>query len=456
MADSDDQPPPLWRVITFYGETFGANPLHYLTVGVLGGFLGRFEEVPFSEVTRDYGVLDDRDLWLVRLELDDLERDRLAQAISSRWRQWYPYNFFQKNCAYYLMELLAEATDLMPTPSRTVSPVEVVEEALQSGLGRESYFRPAISARIAAMGKQSGGDLPRQLKARSWIEVAGDTAYHTALEDADRQLLLQYLALKTDLSEEALPASAQSGMASLRVLTANGEPEPTRHVQAQGPGSVTQPRFHPYTRLRSGAGWSEGEATRAIVEVRGAMHDESDPWYGHRPLNTMELLSVGVSTPTSDLEPRLEKLVFFSQRALGSSDWVRSRSSWMLELQMRRGGLYSAEGLHSELRYGQGWTLDLPWSFYTYGLLTLGGVGQWHEGLTVAAGTELGLVMASTGRFRSGLRWSHERDAFDWNISTERLLAWGKLDLSLRLGLIGVLEKTAAGRRWRLGFDWYR
>jgi hypothetical protein len=64
--------------------------------------------------------------------------------------------------------------------------------------------------------------------------------------------------------------------------------------------------------------------------------------------------------------------------------------------------------------------------------------------------------MASTGRFRSGLRWSHERDAFDWNISTERLLAWGKLDLSLRLGLIGVLEKTAAGRRWRLGFDWYR
>lgn len=463
LADERDQAPPLWDVITFNAETFGADPLRYVTVGILGGFLGRYSRVSFHEKTREYGVLDDRDLWLLELRLTAAERAALDEAIRAREGSWYPYTFFSKNCAYYLQLLLAEVTGVVSLPSGTVSPTGVFDAVRGTRVGGPTFFRPAASRRLMASSASVAPHVRERLEDDAWMTVAADTAWHGALRPHDRRFVQQVLGLRSTRRSTSIPPAAHDGLARLRVANVRATRRPATGAGLRGAGEgvtipasrVTMPAFHRYSRLRLLQGRGAVGEARTSVALRGAMHDEADPWFGHRPLNTMQLFGLRVSTGTVRFAPRVEEVVVFSQRALAAGDWIRRRRSWILELQARRGGLFSSDGMHLELRSGGGRTVGLPLGLHAYGLITVAGVGEWGEGAAVAPGLEAGLVALTFDGWRWGARWTTERALGDWSRTHTRMRAWARVDLGGFGGIVGEYRRRRGGASWALGLDWY-
>lgn len=456
LADDPGQAPPLWDVVTFNAETFDADPFRYVTVGILGGFLGRYSRVSFHEKTRDYGVLDDRDLWLVELRLTAEERVALEAALARREDAWFPYTFFSRNCAYYLQLLLAEATGAVPMPSGAVSPTGVFDEVRSTRLGGATYVRPAASRRLRERSAAMRPSVMDRLQEEPWTELAADTAWQGRLGTTERRLVQEVFALKAARRRTGIPLEAHDGMAHLRssAVRAGARPESAADFRERGEPETIAP-FHRYTRLRVGQGRDGAGRDRTTLALRGAMHGEADPWEGHQPINTMKLLGLVLSTRTDRLEPRVESVVVLSQRALRAGDWIRARSSWMLELQGRRGGLFSEDGFHVELRSGGGRTVRLPLGLHAYGLLTVAGVAQGGEGAALAPGLEAGLVALTFDRWRWGMRWTTERSLGAWSKRHTRARIWARVDTGDYGGLVAEYRRTPAGEAWAVGVDWY-
>jgi hypothetical protein len=444
LARHPGDPSPLWDVVTFSAVTFDADPVRYLTIGIAGGFLGRFSRLPFHEKSREYELLEDRDLWLVELRLTPSQRAALEGALEERRGRWYPYSFFRQNCAFHLQALLAAATGAVSAPSGLVSPTGVVTEVLRGPLAGPSFFRPAASRRIAAAAAALSPDVLRRLRREPWTALAADTAWLDGLDLPARRVAQAYFGLRALEATALLPAPTRAGLAHLRVLDADAAPDPAAPRAPGGPGAeLAPPVFHRYPRLALSREAGASGPGRLALRIRGALHDEADPWLGHQPLNTMELLSAQVSSREDRPALRLDAAVLFSQRSLAPSDWIRRRGSWLLEVVGRRGGLYDDHAGHLEARGGLGATLRLPGDLYAAGLGTVAGVGAWDRGATVAPGVEAGLVGLTFAWWRWGLRYTREHDLLSWSRWHERARAWIRVDVGRRLGL------TVAAERWR-------
>jgi hypothetical protein len=57
--------------------------LAFLVKGVLGGFDGQYHRMLFHENSRDYELLEDRDLWLLELRLGPLAGVRTGPVTPS-------------------------------------------------------------------------------------------------------------------------------------------------------------------------------------------------------------------------------------------------------------------------------------------------------------------------------------------------------------------------------------
>lgn len=456
LARDARDPPPLWSVVTFNAVTFDADPLRYLTIGIAGGFLGRFDRFAFHQKTRDYEVLDDRDLWLLELRLTPEQRGALEEALGRAAGRWYPYSFFRLNCAHYLQALLAEATGAIRRPSGFVSPTSVFEDVQRSSLAGAAYHRPSASHRIEARSAGAAPAVLSRLRAPDWTAQAADLDWISSLGSSERLLAQEVFGLRALQADSLLPAATREGLARLRLLNAQPRPGAQDTASISGAGvPIPQPEFHHHPRLgllysapRTGAG-------RVHLKLRGAMHDETDPWLGQQPASTMELLALEVSSPVDRPRARLEAAVLFSQRSLAPSHWTRGRTSWLLEALARRGGIFGEDATHYEARAGLGKTLRLPAGTYLHGLVTLAATGAFGEGAGLAPGVEVGFVSRVAARWRLGGTWTREHDVFEWSRSVQRARLWTRIDVGARWGALVAAEAAASARSLRLGMGWY-
>ena len=454
LADSADEPLPLRDVITFTAVTFDADPFRYLTVGMLGGFLGKYSRQEFHRTSREYQLLDDRDLWLVELRLSPSHRRALDVALDRTTGRWYPYTFLSRNCAYYLQALLAEATGIVDVPSGVVSPTGVMSAVLRTPLAGRSFTRPSASKRITALAATASPATIDRLQ-DSWRDAVADTAWVATLTPSDRHLVQEVVQLRSSETLVALEPATNDGLGKLRVLRAARSTEPP--TPSAGPGrEISAPRFHRYTRLRAGYVSTKSAPTRIALQIRGSMHDEFDPWIAHEPISTMEFLSLELSSPSDEFAPRVESAVLFSQRALVPSTWVKPRIGWMGELQMRRGDLMAAGRAQGELRIGVGQAWRLFGNTWAHGFATAAAIATSSDGAALAPGAEAGVTGLPSDRFRFGVRWSEEHDIASWDRVDRRARGWARLDISSRVGMNMVAERIFGTSRYTLALDWYR
>lgn len=457
LPSSPNEPPPLWDVVSFSAETFGAGPFRYATVGIAGGFLGRYERLRFHEKARDYELLEDRDLWLLELDLSSAEAAALHRELAATAGRWYPYTFFEKNCAYYLQRLLARASGSVNPPSGPTSPTGVFQAVLDTELAGATFFRPGSSRRLREMRAGANEDVVSRLSEGPWSAVAADTAWLRQLPAVDRRFAHEYFNWKALHRTSMLDEDSRSGLALLRTLNArpstDGD-EASSPVRGAGQ-RIPRPTFHGYTRLSFSHVASGSAPTRVSVRYRGALHEATDPWLAHRPLNTLVFLALDVSSPSNQFDPRIDAFTVFSQRSLSPADWITPRRSWMLEVLARRGGLFDDRTVHLEARAGLGKTVQLSGKAHAYGLITAAVVGPCCDRAAFAPGLEMGLVWLATDRMRSGFRWSREHSVSEWSRTHERLRLWARYDLGTRWGITLISESTPLGRSLKSRLDWY-
>lgn len=455
IPGSEGESLPLWDVVSFTAETNDAGPLKYLSVGIAGGFWGHYEKLKFHEKTRDYQLLEDRDLWLAELRLSAEQRASLDEAIEETSGKWSPYTFFSRNCAFYLQLLLNQATGLVPSPQGTVSPTEVFDLVLKSGLATETYFRPSASEYLVEMANLVEDQVVDRLRESEWTSVAADTIWLNSLNPKEQSFVQEFFAWRSLDHQKPLSEETRRGLGQLRILNAT-----RRNITAQrisSPGlPIPAPTFPGYTRIGFFGSHSSLSQNRMGIRIRPAMRDATDPIIGQRPINNLELLTARISTNTDSLKLRVDELIIYSQRSLNPTNWIKKKTSWMLEIQGRRGGVFSPEELHLELRSGTGRTFQILPQLFTYGLITIGGVGPFGRTPTMALGAEGGISWFPYSRIRTGLRWTREADIFEWSRINQRMRGWFRYDLSRFLGLTITAENYGNGNAFDLSLDWYR
>jgi len=455
IPGADNEPVLLWDVISFSAETHGAGPVRYMIVGMTGGFLGRYQRLEFHEKSRDYQMLDDRDLWLVRLNLSHDQQQMLAAEMAASEGRWFPYTFFVKNCAYYLQLLLSRAIEAIPAPHGPTSPIGVMDTVLRSEIAGPCFFRPAESRRLVRLAADVTPDIVGHLRQTRWTDVVRDTTWLRALSTDDRLFVQEYLGWKMLAHEVPLERSALQGIGLIRLLNALESDVAAAPVGNALGRPVPAPEFHSYSKVTLAFRTIETEEPRVSLRYRPALHEQTDPWLAHRPVNTLEFGSVEISTATSGTSLRLEEVVLFAQRSLSPSDWIASRRSWLLEARVRRGGLFGEDALHSSARGGLGRTWRLSDECFIYVLLTGAVVGADGAGIAFAPGIEVGALALALPNCRLGLQLREEHDVTEWPNGDRHLQSWVRVDLSRDWGATLELTVAQSCTRAELAVCWY-
>ena len=451
-ADPGD-PVPLWDVVSFAAEADEVGPLRFAVMGILGGFEGRFERRQFHELSRDYQVLEDRDLWLFEVRLNKDERRALETELERVAQQSYSYTFFGKNCAYYLHVLLAAASSDIPPPQGISSPTGVVRIVTESGSVGDAYVRPAISSRVERLAEQLPRATAARLRGEQWPALAADTSWIAVRSPTERQFLQEYISWKALVGGEMLSDSVRAGLDLIRHLNAQ-HASVARSARGASPGrSISTPQFHKYTRISGGY----LHRNKLTLRLRPGSHDAVDSWVGHRPVNTLELLAIELSTDIDGGtgQTRLEEFVLFSQRSLNPSTRLIPQASWMLEAVARRGGVFGPSALNSAMRIGMGHTKSVGDRVFVSGLLTTGTVTDWNEAV-LAVGLEGGVHVLVAPRMRLGASWRGEQSILGSRKHYWMALGFARIDITPWTGVRLIFEQDRYQRpSIGLALDWY-
>jgi len=97
-----------------YAANYAANAnqergLSFAINGVFGGYPGRFSVAPYYRKVKEYGDIDNRDLWEYQLNFSREEVERVLKHLWELWLVYFDYFFFDENCSYHLLSLLEVA-----------------------------------------------------------------------------------------------------------------------------------------------------------------------------------------------------------------------------------------------------------------------------------------------------------------------------------------------------------
>ncbi|NOQ46227.1 MAG: DUF4105 domain-containing protein [Desulfobulbaceae bacterium] len=126
------------------GEEYGFS---YAFKGLFGGYQGRFTAGNYYEQVREYGDIENRDIWEYRLDLSVEETRFLLLHVWELQNAYFDYYFFDENCSSQLLALLEvarPALELMDGFSCWVLPADTLRQVVQpEGVLRDVYYRPS-------------------------------------------------------------------------------------------------------------------------------------------------------------------------------------------------------------------------------------------------------------------------------------------------------------------------
>jgi len=100
------------NIVTYYAIDFSESETGNPTInsyleGTFGELNGNFINYPFHDALYDYLILENRIVSKYKLNLDEIEREEIDNAIWQVNQNTPKYNFFKRNCAFELMTVLA-------------------------------------------------------------------------------------------------------------------------------------------------------------------------------------------------------------------------------------------------------------------------------------------------------------------------------------------------------------
>ena len=404
-ADQDERTRLLAYSISFAAATDETNGLVYAVKGLFGGYAGVFQMLPYYVKVREYGDLENRDLWEYELDFGPEEVERVLRHAWELLPTYFEYYFFDENCSYHLLGLLQVARpDLELTASFRLwaLPVDTVRALTeQPGLVKNIVYRPASSTILGARLARMRPDERRMARDLGRGTLSASDAALRALPAERAAAVIEaghdYLNYRRTTGVSQAP---DGGALARELLVARSQIDAPSQSPRIEPG-VRPDQGHRTARVAAGAGRREREA---FVElgVRPTYHDIVDDDAGYIGGAQIEFFKLRARRYESG-DARIESFIPVEIFSLSPRDeFFQPRSARLAFGWQRTFTRSGAEPLAVAADGGIGgaWQLGTRARFYATAEASVRAHDAFEEGYTLGAGARLGVLVDPSARWR--------------------------------------------------------
>lgn len=434
----------------------------YPVKGVFGFYKGYFKVFPYYETIKEYGDLEQRDMWEYDLSLTEEEVQRLFLHLWELKDVYSNYYFFDENCSYHLLFLLdAARPSLRLTDGKGlwVIPVDTLRKIRASGIVAKTNFRPSIAAKIKALSTKL--DARALEKAR---EIARGDSPPAALQDMsqrDKSLtldlaaeLIRYRFYKKKLSVESYK---QRYLDVLKERSMLGQIDTKEEIV---PPPVSPEEGHSSSRLALGAGVLKGRPF-AEVRYRPSYHALTDPDEGFHEGSQIVFADAALRWYAGG-GIKLHQLAVIDIQSLAPWDAFFKQPSWKIKTglyrQMTAGG---GEHLTFNVNPGVGaaFRTGILGTSYLLAQANLSAGGVYRDSFAMGAGFHGGILTKITDSWKSHV-WAdclfyELGDRFqDYRVGVEQNFRIGRND-SIECGWLWRKSSTTAADELQCRWNHY-
>ncbi|NMY99013.1 DUF4105 domain-containing protein [Pseudomonas proteolytica] len=382
-----------------YAINFGAyiegsdNSILYAWKGLMGGYPGLFALVPYQEKLSEYRSLENRDLWEYRLNLTQVETERMVEHVWELKQIQFDYFFFDENCSYRLLELLQVArpglrlTEQFPL---TAIPTDTVKAVKDAGLVEKIDYRPSRERELLERAKPLDSD------EQQWVLKISDD--QKQLQDPtfkslgkDRQALIIDAAYRLGrYRANGLERDSERSQRSFELLRAINQ-NPAPDLQIDRPGLPEN--GHESRTWQAGIG-TRGDKAFGEYGLRMAYHDLNDNAEGFPLGAQIEILQMKLRQYEGN-NWQLQQLDLATIRSLTPRNELLQPLSWQVTGGLERvPGKHDDETLVSHVNGGAGgtWQLHDDMLGFALGTVRVEHNNDFSEFISPAAGFNTGVL----------------------------------------------------------------
>ncbi|AMW81400.1 putative outermembrane protein [Pseudomonas yamanorum] len=382
-----------------YAINFGAyiegsdNSILYAWKGLMGGYPGLFALVPYQEKLSEYRSLENRDLWEYRLNLTQVETERMVEHVWELKQIQFDYFFFDENCSYRLLELLQVARPSLRLTEQfplTAIPTDTVKAVKEAGLVEKIDYRPSRERELLERAKPLGSDEQQWvLKISDDQKQLQDPAFKAIAKD--RQALIIDAAYRLGrYRANGLERDTERSQRSFELLRAiNQNPAPDLKIERPG----LPEDGHESRTWQAGIG-TRGDKAFGEYGLRMAYHDLNDNAEGFPLGAQIEILQMKLRQYEGN-HWQLQQLDLATIRSLTPRNELLQPWSWQVTGGLERvPGKHDDETLVSHVNGGAGgtWQLRDDMLGFALGTVRVEHNSDFGEAISPAAGFNTGVL----------------------------------------------------------------
>lgn len=382
-----------------YAINFGAyiegsdNSILYAWKGLMGGYPGLFALVPYQEKLSEYRSLENRDLWEYRLNLTQVETERMVEHVWELKQIQFDYFFFDENCSYRLLELLQVARPSLRLTEQfplTAIPTDTVKAVKEAGLVEKIDYRPSRERELLERAKPLDSD------EQQWVLTISDDqkqlqdpAFKTIAKE--RQALIIDAAYRLGrYRANGLERDTERSQRSFELLRAiNQNPAPDLKIERPG----LPEDGHESRTWQAGIG-TRGDKAFGEYGLRMAYHDLNDNAEGFPLGAQIEILQMKLRQYEGN-HWQLQQLDLATIRSLTPRNELLQPWSWQVTGGLERvPGKHDDETLVSHVNGGAGgtWQLRDDMLGFALGTVRVEHNSDFGEAISPAAGFNTGVL----------------------------------------------------------------
>ena len=404
-TDQDERTRILAYTLSFAAATDETNGLVFALKGLFGGYAGVYSMLPYYVKVREYGDLENRDLWEYELDFSPEEIERVLRHAWEILPAYYEYYFFDENCSYHLLGLLQVARPELEltAPFRLWAlPVDTVRALTEkSGLVRNIVYRPATSTIIA---ERLGRLRPEERRMARDLGLgtldAGDGSLRALAPERAAAVIEAGYDYLNHRRTTGVSEVADGGALARELLVARSQVDAPSQAPPIEPG-VRPDQGHRTSRLTAGAGRRDN-VTFVELGLRPTYHDIVDDDAGYIGGAQIEFFHLRARRYEGD-DARIESFIPIDIFSLSPRDEFFQPKTWRVSVGWQRTMARNGDeplAIGADAGVGGAWR----WGGKARVYATAEGAARAHDdfekGYTVGAGARLGALLDPTPRWR--------------------------------------------------------
>jgi hypothetical protein len=418
------------------------SKLGFVVKGLLGGFPGLADQLPYYRRLRIYSDNEGRDIWEYPLRLDRAQIELLRLHLWEIKEDTFDYYFLDENCSYRTLALIAAARpdlDLLDHFGFDVVPVETIKVLRDKGLIDAGEFRPSSIRTLNWHTRNFSSKERKRL-----IAIASGRRRPDDLADIprkDRSKLLaaamEYLAIR--VNRDRLDVDTRASVMQALIAA---------RLPLDAPPPDTPPATPPPDTGHSGhvlsAGWTDRHGVDGIeVGIAGFQHTLTDPLAGYAEGAAVTILGLRYLFEESGRNS-LQSFDILQVESKTPSTRLFQQAAWTMELGIDRKPIAAQRPLVGTLSYATGRAIETGIGVLSLTLgLSLDGGAALNDKVAVEGAIKLDLVR-QTALFSYRLYYEDAR-YLAWEDSARHRYGFQiGVPLSRNLSVDAILQRSGA------------